>query len=233
VIVSDRPGYGESSRLPDRGIAAVADDAAELLDHLDLDAVHVIGQSGGGPHALAFAAKHFDRVRAVSVVVGMVPLKEEDLAGLIKLNRAGWYAAREGWEAMFKLLAPRREERLADPLAGFRATMAAAPASDKAVIEDPAWQRVFVEDTTEALRPGVEGWVDESMALLLPWDFEPGDVKCGGTWWHGARDANVPIAAVQRLASRISGLDLHLWSDAGHLETYHRHDQIFAELLAR
>ena len=51
VIVFDRPGYGASSRLPGRGVAVVADDAAELLDHLDLDAVHAIGGSGGGPHA--------------------------------------------------------------------------------------------------------------------------------------------------------------------------------------
>jgi pimeloyl-ACP methyl ester carboxylesterase len=121
VIVADRPGYGASSRLPGRGISVAADDAAELLDHLGLPTVYVIGQSGGGPHALAFAARHPDRVHALSVVVGMVPLEEEDVSGLIKLNQAGWYAAREGWEAMFNLLAPRREERMVDPLAASRA----------------------------------------------------------------------------------------------------------------
>src|SRR5918994_1076084 len=41
VILFDRPGYGASSRLPERGISAVADDASELLDHLGLDVVHV------------------------------------------------------------------------------------------------------------------------------------------------------------------------------------------------
>ena len=56
VIVFDRPGYGASSRLPGRGVAVVADDAEELLDHLGLDAVHAIGGSGGGPHVLALAA---------------------------------------------------------------------------------------------------------------------------------------------------------------------------------
>ena len=167
VIVADRPGYGASSRLPGRGISVVADDAAELLDHLGLSPVYVIGQSGGGPHALAFAAQHLDRVGAVSVVVGMVPLEEEDLGGLIKLNRDGWYAAREGWEAMFNLLAPRREERLVDPLAASRATMAAAPASDQAVIEDPAWQRVFVEDGGAATwRRGLGRRVDGAVSAL-------------------------------------------------------------------
>src|SRR5262249_38687795 len=77
--VFDRPGYGASSRLPGRGISVVADDAAELLDHLGLETVHSSGGSGGGPHVLAFAAHHPARVVAATVVVGATPLEEEDL----------------------------------------------------------------------------------------------------------------------------------------------------------
>ena len=233
MIVFDRAGYGASSRCPGRGISVIADDAAELLDHLGLEAVHAIGGSGGGPHVLAFAATRPERVRTATVVVGMAPLEESDLGELIELNRQAWHAAREGWEAMCELLAPRREEALADPLAGFRAAMQAAPASDKAIMDDPAWQRVFVEDVTEAFRPGVEGWVDEAMALQLEWDFDFTDVRCGVTWWHGEHDANAPIAAVRRLLMRMGDVRLQLWTDAGHLEPYRRHDEILTELLAR
>jgi pimeloyl-ACP methyl ester carboxylesterase len=122
---------------------------------------------------------------------------------------------------------------LADPLAGFRAVMDAAPASDKAVMDDPASQRVFIEDVTEAFRPGAEGWADEGMALNLPWDFDPSDVGCSVTWWHGEHDANAPIAAVRRLLAEMPGVDLRVWTEAGHLEAYRRHDEILAELLAR
>lgn len=48
VIVADRPGYGASSRLEGRGVAVVADDTAELLDHLGLDVVHAIVQAAAG-----------------------------------------------------------------------------------------------------------------------------------------------------------------------------------------
>jgi pimeloyl-ACP methyl ester carboxylesterase len=233
VIVFDRPGYGASTRLPGRGISAVAADAAELLDHLGLDVVLASGGSGGGPHVLAFAAKHPERVHAATVVVGGVPLEEDELAGLIELNRQGWYAAREGWEAMYELLAPRREEVLADPLAGFRAAMAAAPQSDQAVMDDPAWQRVLVEDVTEAIRPGAEGWTDEGIALNLPWDFDSSDVRCSVTWWHGTHDANVPLIAAKRVIAAMPTVDLRVWDDGGHLESYRRHDEILGELLAR
>jgi pimeloyl-ACP methyl ester carboxylesterase len=233
VILFDRPGYGASSRLPGRGISAIADDAAELLDHLGLDVVHVAGGSGGGPHALAFAAGHPGRVRAVTIVVGGAPLEEADLSEMIELNREAWYAAHESWDALHALLAPIRNQMLIDPLAGFRAVMEAAPESDKAVMNDPDWQRVLIESVMEALRPGAEGWADEGVALTLPWDFDPSGVKCSVTWWHGEHDANVPIGSVRRLLQRMSGVDLRTWTGAGHLEPYHRHDEILAELLAR
>ena len=232
-IVFDRPGYGASSRLPGRGIAVIADDAAQLLDHLGLDSVHTSGGSGGGPHVLAFAATHADRVRAATVVVGGTPLEEEDIAGLIQINRDAWYAAREGWQALHDLLAPMRDEVLKDPLAGFKGLMEAAPPSDKAVMEDPDWQRVLVESVTEAFRPGAEGWVDEGMALTLDWDYDVADVRCSVTWWHGDHDANAPLAPVHRLIARMHGVDLRIWTDAGHLEPYHRYEEILGELLSR
>jgi pimeloyl-ACP methyl ester carboxylesterase len=73
LIVFDRPGYGESTRLPGRGIAVVADDAAELLDELGLASVHVGGGSGGGAHILALAADHPARVLAATVIAGGSP----------------------------------------------------------------------------------------------------------------------------------------------------------------
>jgi pimeloyl-ACP methyl ester carboxylesterase len=211
----------------------VADDAAELLDHLGIDAVHAAGGSGGGPHVLAFAARHPERVRALSVVVGAAPLEEEDTRGLIGLNRDGWYAAREGWDAVYELLVPQREKILADPLGGFRAVMDAAPESDRLVMEDPAWQSTFVESVTEALRPGAEGWADEAIALLSDWDFDASDIRASITWWHGEDDANAPLSSVRRLLGDLPAVDLRLWSNAGHLESHHQHDAIVEELLSR
>jgi hypothetical protein len=71
------------------------------------------------------------------------------------------------------------------------------------------------------------------MALTLQWDFDFSDVHCSVTWWHGAHDANAPLAAVRRLLAEMGDVDLRVWSDAGHLEAYRRHDEILGELLAR
>jgi pimeloyl-ACP methyl ester carboxylesterase len=69
-LMADRPGYGRSTRKPGRGIADVVDDYVELLDHFGIDRIPAMGTSGGGPHVLALAARHPNRVSAVTVVVG-------------------------------------------------------------------------------------------------------------------------------------------------------------------
>ena len=232
IISFDRPGYGASTRLPGRGIAQIADDGAELLDHLGLDVVHSSGQSGGGPHVLAFAARHPHRARAITVVVGAAPLEQADIDALIGLNRDAYYAARESWEAEHRLLVPVREQLLADPLGGFKAIMDKAPPADVDVMNDPDWQRVFVDDIREALRPNAEGWADEGVALTNDWDFDVADVKTSTVWWHGEHDANAPLSAVRRLLEKMEGVELRTWN-AGHLESYRRHDEILSELLSR
>jgi pimeloyl-ACP methyl ester carboxylesterase len=235
VIMADRPGYGGSSRLPGRGIAAVADDLAELLDSLGAGAVPVAGGSGGGPHVLALAARHPDLVAAASVVVGAAPLDASEEAALTPLNAAGLRAARTGnWDDMRELLEPVREQILADPLAGLRSALAGVPDSDRAIMADPAWQAVQAEGVTEALRPGVAGWVDESLAVLGEWDFDLSAVRTPVVWWHGRSDANAPLTAAQRLVARLPAAHLNVWADdAGHLASYRHEGEILAELLAR
>jgi pimeloyl-ACP methyl ester carboxylesterase len=68
-ITYDRRGCHPSS-CPTSGyeIGNQARDLAGLLDHLRIDAAHVIGSSAGGPIALAFAATYPPRTRSLILV---------------------------------------------------------------------------------------------------------------------------------------------------------------------
>ena len=83
MLVVDRPGYGGSDRRPGRRVVDVVDDVAAVLAAVGWEQCAVWGGSGGGPHALAVAARLADRVSRCASVVGLAP---PDAPGL------AWYA---------------------------------------------------------------------------------------------------------------------------------------------
>ena len=220
VITTERPGYGASTRLPDRGFTEHADDLAAVLDEIGLERVFVTGGSGGGPHVLAFCARHPERVIAATILVGVAPLEPAEAASMIGLNQQSWQLCTAGdRDGEVALLEPVRQAMLADPLAAFRTVMASAPEDDQAVMADPNWQASFARGTREALTVGVDGWVDESMALTNRWDdIELTSIAASITWFHAAGDRNCPLPAVRRLVEQLPTVRLQEWPhDVGHL----------------
>jgi pimeloyl-ACP methyl ester carboxylesterase len=230
-LMADRPGYGGSSRKPGRGVADIADDLVELLDIHGLERVPVMGTSGGGPHALAIAALYPDRISAVSVIVGAVPLELDEVSQLVGVNALGYAAAEMGWDALYKVLAPVRERILGAE--GMQGVLSDAPATDRAIMESAAWQRMSRINAGEALKQGAEGWTDESFALHRKWDFEPRNIKASVTWWHGDDDKNAPLSAARRGASQLRQVDLRVWHQEGHFASLVHEKEIVQELLDR
>jgi pimeloyl-ACP methyl ester carboxylesterase len=230
-LMADRPGYGGSTRKPGRGVVDFADDLAELLDAHGLDRVPVMGTSGGGPHALAVAARRPDRISAVTVVAGSVPLEPGEVAGLIGVNAEGYALAEKGWAELHEFLARVRERLLGDE--GMAGVLSDAPPSDRAIMQSPAWQRMSRASTQEALRQGAEGWTDESLALHADWDFDLSDVEAGVTWWHGDDDKNGPISTARRATARLRHVDLRVWHGEGHFASLVHDKAIVRDLLER
>ena len=230
-LLADRPGYGGSTRLPGRGVAGIADDLVALLDSHKLDRVPVMGTSGGGPHALALAASYPERVSAVSVIVGASPLTPEEADRLVGVNALGFAAAERGWRDLHELLAGVRERLLGEE--GLAGVLSDAPPEDRAVMENPAWQRISRAGVGEALRQGAEGWADESMALHHDWDFDLKAVRAKVTWWHGDNDMNVPLSAARRAAAKLRHVDLRVWQHEGHFASVIHEAEIVRELLSR
>ena len=230
-LMADRPGYGESTRKPGRGVADIADDYAALLDHHGVDRIPAMGTSGGGPHVLALAARHPARVAAVTVVVGGTPLEPDEIAQLVGVNARGYELAEHGWEPLHEFLTEVRK-RLLSP-EGMPGVLADAPESDRVLMRDPAWQRMSRENIAETLKQGAEGWTDESLAMHKPWDFDLGDVRMSVTWWHGDDDKNAPLSAARRAVAKLRSADLRVWHHEGHFVSVTHDKEIVAELVRR
>lgn len=236
VITTERPGFGASTRLQGRRFLEPADDIAAILDELELDAVHVIGSSGSAPHQLAFAAAHHDRVRAMTVLVGAAPPTEDEIGLMNGINAEANHLVRSGEvEGLRGLMDPIRTAMIEDPVAAYRTVMDRAPDADRAVMTDPQWQAALVVATREALRQGLDGWMDEAIAISSPWsDIALNAVRTSVTWWHAPKDANAPMSAAKRLVERLPNARfIQFGEDEGHLAAYHREGEILDELLGR
>jgi pimeloyl-ACP methyl ester carboxylesterase len=218
VITLDRPGYGLSTALPSRQVGHAADDVAAVADALGIERFMVAGGSGGGPHALACAAILPDRVRACAAVACAAPLTEDEVDGLIDLNRESYRTmVEEGRPGMVNRLGQLRAQILADPIAAGRVNLADAPPEDIEWNAREDVQRVQLEAMVEALRPGVDGWVDDAVSLFADdWGVDLGAIGCPVRFWHSADDRNGPLSAIERLAEQVAGANLHVWRTGGH-----------------
>jgi pimeloyl-ACP methyl ester carboxylesterase len=220
VLSFDRPGYGDSDPQPVRDVTAVAYEVAALADHLGVDRFGVFGISGGGPHALACAAVLPDRVIRVASLVGPAPweaLGPNFTAGMSESNVTEFAAAAEGRDALAALLdpgSPLGSEQIMEMLA------TELPQVDAVLLEDPAFRENLAVSITEGLRNGIGGWLDDDLAFVAPWGFDPATITAPTLIWHGTSDVLVPIGHARWLHQAIEKSELIASPGVGHLAAY-------------
>lgn len=219
LVTSSRPGYGDSTRLPGRRVVDVVEDTASLLEAIDADRCIAVGWSGGGPHAIACAAR-LPAAVAVVVIAGVAPYDAgglDWLAGMGEDNVAEFSAAGAGEEKLRSLLDQLHPHLKSVDAAGIISSLAnLLPDVDRAVLTDE-----FGEDMAasfhKALRTGVDGWLDDDLAFVKPWGFDLAEVSAPTMIWQGSEDLMVPFPHGQWLASTLSGASVHLEEGEGHL----------------
>ena len=202
----DRPGYGGSTFRPGRDIASAAGDVAAVVDSLGIRRFTVMGHSGGGPHALACAALLGDRVSAVVSVSGMAPFGAEGLdwfAGMSDSGAASLRAALRG----------RAAKEAYEASAEYDPEMFTA--EDHAALSgDWSW---FGDVVGPALEAGPGGLIDDDLAYVSPWGFDPARIAVPLLLLHGGMDRVVPGSHGQWLARHCPTAELRFDPGAGHI----------------
>ncbi len=210
LLVPDRPGFGRSPAWEDRTLADGARIAAAVLDDAGVASAGVVGFSGGGAQALAAAALG-DRVTGVDLLSTAVPphlraapplpqrLLEGTASHAPRLLRTvvrfqAWLAERRPSLAVAQLTADP------DAVPARAATLAA-------------------RDFLEGVGPSCRGLVTETRQLGTAWDLPRSAVSVPVRLWHGADDANVPVAGARRFAETLPDATATVLADADHLTT--------------
>ena len=228
LVTYDRPGYGGSTRQPGRRVVDCVSDVARIADALDIHRFAVSGGSGGGPHALAIAARLPNRVTRVACIVGGAPYDAEDLdwfAGMdpVNVKEFGWAVAGEDVLAPeLQRLAQQSLDRVDEDPTALLADIELSQ-SDRSVLSDPGVQKVLRAATREMFAAGAWGWVDDDLAFVEPWGFELQELGVPVEIRYGVTDVLVPTAHGKWLAAHIPGAEVIVDEHGGHLSTPDQH----------
>lgn len=219
AVAYSRPGYASSTRHQGRSVASAADDVTALLDHLGIGTFMTIGGSGGGPHAIACAARLPDRCLASAALVTIAPWGSVGLdwyAGMAQINIDEFGAALDGEDALREWMAAHGEEfrNITGPQM-VSALGDALPPVDQAVATGE-WAAKQAAGIRRGLEHGFDGWVDDDLAFTQPWGFELETIRVPVRIWQGELDRLVPWAHGPWLAERIPGATFRLAEGHGH-----------------
>jgi pimeloyl-ACP methyl ester carboxylesterase len=228
VITYDRPGYGRSTRHRGRAVVDCVADIATIADTLGIERFFVTGGSGGGPHALAVAARLPQRAIRAECNVGGAPFDAPELDWFADMDpenvkEFGW--ALEGEETLVRELQREAAEMLSrldqDPasvLGDFQLSDA-----DQAVLQDRVVGERIRMSMREALAGGVWGWADDDLAFVRPWGFELAEIRVPVQIRYGAGDVLVPAGHGEWLGRHVPDASVIVDHEAGHLSTPDEH----------
>jgi pimeloyl-ACP methyl ester carboxylesterase len=219
LVAISRPGYGTSSPRAGRSVVDLVDDTKAVLAHLEIDRCVVAGWSGGGPHALACAARLREAVGAL-IIASVAPYGAQGLdwmAGMGEDNVNEFGAALEGADGLRPYLEKQQEEMEGVTVEGLVASMdSLLPEVDRAVLTDE-----FGEDMVNGLREGlgfgIDGWLEDDLAFVAPWGFDLEEVQIPTMVWQGSEDLMVPFDHGRWLAAHLPDASVHLEVGEGHL----------------
>ena len=201
----DRPGYGGSSPHPNRDIASAAAYSAQVADSLGIQRFAAMGHSGGAPHALACAALLPERVLAAVGGAGLAPFGAAGLEWFVGMsNEAALRAAVQGRAA-------KERYEASDP--PFDPAMFTA--ADHAALSG-AWSWLG-SVVGPAQASGSGALIDDDLAYVNPWGFDPAEITCPVLLLHGQQDRVVPSSHSQWLAQQFRSAELRLYPEDGHL----------------
>jgi pimeloyl-ACP methyl ester carboxylesterase len=199
VIVYDHRGVGSSSRLDGTPLstAQMAEDAAGLLEALELHSAHVLGISMGGMIAQELALGHPERVRTLTLGCTYCGGEGSSLAGpdvaqrLTEAMLSGDRdrALRVGWEINVSPQFAADDEAYAAFVAGAMRRAVAVP------VIMAQMQACIAHDTKDRL----------------------GEIELPTLVIHGTVDQMLPVANGRMIAGLIPGAELELLDGVGHM----------------
>src|SRR5207237_9977116 len=207
IISPDRPGISGSSLQPDRKLIDWPRVVERLVNHLDLGEFRVLAVSGGAPYSYATARAMPERVRAIAIVSGAIPIADltnrKELLLLYRwmlaLYRTRPQLLRKLFYAARPILSVRLPVRLRPVLLKL---LRLRPCDEDSLRDSAAFEAVF-ESKRRAWRGSAQGVMADAQIYAQPRGFHMEGVRVPVRLWHGNEDRAFSVRLEKAVAERL------------------------------
>lgn len=227
LIAPERPGYGLSESRHFDSLAETAADVEALADTLGIDRFALIGVSGGGPHAVAAAARMKDRILRLALIGPVGPIAECDhhirMSHLHRLIFTRMAPSHHAAGAFFMGL---RTLVAWTPGVAYHLLMQRVTAWDREVLHRPEVRANLQAAIREGLHSGVDGALQDLRLYCGQWNLPLAEIATPTIMWQGSADTIVPPDAAYHLAGALPNCRLEVVEGAGHYWVFGAFDRV-------
>jgi pimeloyl-ACP methyl ester carboxylesterase len=234
IIAPNRPGVGASEFVERKSPLEAVDDIEDVAAALGLFEFSVIGISGGTPYALATLLRLGSRIRTVTLISGMGPMRLPGaLEGMDRRRRLILAVGSRYPQVARRRLRTELVRFRADPDRFLRRLIATWSVSDRQLFKRKEVYDLFMKDLHQVF---TEGQGPESLAqeltLYRNYGFSLKDLPAYRriTLWQGLDDNIVPPAMAWQLIQTLPNREAH-FVPGGHFVAVDIAGQIITRLM--
>lgn len=232
IIAPHRPGYGRTTMHPNVSPKNVANDTAELMNHLAIEQYTTAGTSGGTAFTLADALYNAESIQKIIIVSGLLPFRHNALSSSQSFKKRAKYTllGMVPWLAK-RFIHTKVTQILADPTRYYDQLVNTVPPADKKVLTQPHVRAAFIESFGSCAPNGNKHLLKE-YTTYWNWGFTESDLPPTVPihFYHGTKDRLCAYNYVEAFASTIPQATLHT-VHGGHFAALNEMDRIFKEML--
>lgn len=229
IISPYRPGYGQSDPYNAHGdtlLDSVAADIYELLVKLDIAKIPIVGVAIGSTYAMRFARLYPNRVSNLFAISRAPMWRDNWIAKTAKRQRFILRLAR--YTPQLLPLVTRATTAYIDKghAKSLFKTVCADSGADMLALQNPEISDLMEKEFIEGLRQGCDALRRDIFLSVTDFSQEALRLEHRFHILHGQDDKVINIAQSKAFADFVSGTELEIVKDAGHLMIYSHWERI-------
>ena len=233
LIAPTRPGFDSSDpyQNPDAALDEFSNCLVQLLDHLRIKKVSILGHMAGTSYGVAFAANNPERVSSITSVAGALPMVDRwQFTAMSKGHRIAGLTARYMPSALpllirggIRLVLGAQEERMLDLL--FHDAHV-----DRELAKDPDIAKLIFDRFHFVVRQGPQAFQTDIKVVSSDWSDRSMKIECPLTLVHGEQDQVVLFRAAEEWATKLPNCTLLGSANSGQLVLFNEVDLILDQV---